>query len=461
MAYYFTEKEIERLRRAMDRAPSILNQRPWKLEPVAGELDRVELYSDPDPLLGRLLPREVVISCGAALYNVRLAIKVIGRQPSVSLLPDLDHDPRLLTTVAAQRTLLAAIEVMPGRASPPSDATQELYEALWLRRTDRWPYEYVPIPPPILVEMETAAAHERGWLRILPWRQRRQALRAVASANRRIRREKQLEEELFNPGKVPPTLNKVPLAAYGPTPAGKQAEKAPPTRPTVWLGGRFERFEKRRRTPPIARRQTQLMGLSTDDDRPLDWLRAGEALQHALLNGTRFSMSALGGRSTPYRQQLYYGPLDPNKLWRRPPPPGGYAVEASFLTQSLDLADLIALQRAGGKPLELADLEAVDPRDAKNKQRRRDSKLRWPWRTYFTEIPQVVMRVGYTPVRGVFVPGSDRPEPATDDLYTVPFPRPASDDSHIRLSPVPEDDYSDTYPFPRHAEEAEEAEEEL
>ena len=44
------------------------------------------------------------------------------------------------------------------------------------------------------------------------------------------------------------------------------------------------------------------MALSTDDDRPLDWLRAGEALQHALLTGTRYSMSAPGGRSAGYRR---------------------------------------------------------------------------------------------------------------------------------------------------------------
>lgn len=405
MSYSFTPQEIDRLDKAMSRAPSIFNQRPWQLVPVAG--DRVELYCDPDEELGRLLPREVVISCGAALYNLRLAIRVAGRRPSVWLLPGLDRDPGLLTMVASRRTLLASVEVMPGRVAPPTAAEQELYEALWLRRTFRAPYRYVPVPPPILVEMETAAAHERGWLRVLPWWKRRQALRAVARANERIRRE------------VPPRLNKVSRASYGPTPAGRQAERAPRTRPAFWRDDEYDRFEDRRRTPPIARRQTQLMGLSTDDDRPLDWLRAGEALQHALLNGTRFSMSALGGRSTPYRQQLYFGPLDPQRLWRRPPTPGGYLVEASFLTQSLELADLIALQRAGRNPLELADLEAVDSSldPESRRQRRTDSRLRWPWRSYQVEIPQVLMRVGYAPAEH----GAEHPRPlAAGSAATAP-----------------------------------------
>src|SRR5579859_6441253 len=105
MAYSFRE-DFERLRKAMDRATSIFNQRPWELRFVAD--DRVELYSHPDERLGKLLPREVVISCGAALYNLRLSIQVAGRKPTVWLLPELDAHSGLLTTVAAKPTRLAS-----------------------------------------------------------------------------------------------------------------------------------------------------------------------------------------------------------------------------------------------------------------------------------------------------------------------------------------------------------------
>jgi hypothetical protein len=131
-----------------------------------------------------------------------------------------------------------------------------------------------------------------------------------------------------------------------------------------------------------------MMSLSTDDDRPLDWLRAGQALQHALLAGTRFSMSVSGGRSTPYRDQLVYGPLDPHRLRPRPPVPAGYAVEASFLTQSLELADL------------------------------RHQVRRSPRRTNYIEVPQLLLRVGYAPVAR---------RPAYGEPYTVPAPRPVGD----------------------------------
>ena len=338
--------------------------------------------------------------------------------------------------MASQRTLLASVEVMPGRASPPTDAEQELYEALWLRRTDRSPHQYVPVPPPILVEMEIAAARERCWLRTLPDHQRRQALRAMAAANKKIAEEKGLAKLLADPASklLRGQTDERSRVSFGPRPEGRRGEKAPPTRPIFWLNTQRP-FEDRLRTPPIARRRTQLMALSTDDDRPLDWLRAGEALQHALLNGTRFSMSTTGGRSTPYRQQLYFAPLDPHRLWRRPPAPAGFAVEASFLTQSLELASLRDVE-----PARLADLGLADEiADLKENQPRKD-RWRWPWHSYYTEIPQIVLRVGYAPVQR----GAER---ADSDAPTHPLPRVEDNGSYV--NPVPRHEYDeDQYPVP-------------
>jgi len=356
---WYLRQYLPQLTEALDRAPSIFNQRPWELELAAD--DRVELYSVPnDALAGAGLLREAVISCGAALYNLRLAIRVAGRQPTVWLLPGLDQDSGLLDAVTGARTLLASVEVMPGRAARPTKAEQELYEALWLRRTDRGPYRYQPVPLPILAEMEIAAAHEHGWLRTLTPAESRRARRAAIRASR------ELGNRLADP------LTAVLGGAYGPTP---EDQREPPTRPDFWLPETVARFERH----PV------MMALSTDDDRPLDWLRAGQALQHALLAGTRFSMSAPGGRSAPYRRPLDYGPLDPHRLRPRPEVPAGYAVEASFLTQSLELAD------------------------------QRQRVRYWPWRTSYTEVPQVVLRVGYAPVaRGPAAGGPHRP----------PVPRP-------------------------------------
>lgn len=359
---YDLTADMPRLHKVVDSAPSIFNQRPWEL--VQAAKDRLDLYSVPVADLGGRLPREVAISCGAALYNVRLALRVAGRTPAVSLLPDLDRDPGLLTTITAAPTRLASVEIMLGRATQPPDAAQELYEALWLRRTDRGPFRYLPVPPPILVEMEVAAAHERGWLRALPNAESRRLRRAAARASGQL-------------GSTFGSLLNVDPAAYGPIPADTDE---PPTRPELWRADEVARFE----------RHPQFMALSTDDDRPLDWLRAGEALQHALLTGTRYSMSALGGRSTGYRSQLQYGPLDPHRLRRRPPVPEGYVVEASYLTQSLEAADLLQQRRS------------------------------WPWRSNYTEVPQVFIRVGYAPAARTPAPGMPTVPPA------IPLPRRAA-----------------------------------
>ena len=362
--------DMARIVEAVQSAPSTFNQRPWDIR-LAGEArDRVDLYADPDPDLGVLLPREVAISCGAALYNLRLAIRVAGRVPSVWLLPGLDQESPLIDHLGAGPVLVASVEVMPGRSAPPPAGIQELYEAMWLRHTYRGPYPVLPVPLALLVEMEDAAASERGWLRTLHPRQVKLMLRDAARAGAWLSGEVPDDDGQADPARAIEEhgsdrlraglgrLNQVPADRYGPRPADTEL---PPTRRDFWAPGKTARFERR----------PQLMSLSTDDDRPLDWLRAGQALQRALLTGTRYSMSLGSGRSDRYRVSFKHELSD----WRpRPRLPAGYGVTASFLTQSLELADL------RGRP------------------------RRWPWRWYYDEVPQMVLRVGFAPVERVPAP---------------------------------------------------------
>lgn len=307
--------DMARIIEAVQSAPSIFGQRAWDAV-LAGEArERVDLYADASRAPG-VLPREVAISCGAALYNLRLAIRVVGREPSVWMLPSLDAESPLIDHLSAGRVLVASVEVMPDRTAPPTAGVQELYEAIWLRHIDSGPYAVLPVPIPLLVEMEEAAAQEHGWLRILHKREAKAILRATT------------------------------------------------------------------RSGELAARVVQLMALSTDDDRPLDWLRAGQALQHALLTGTRYSMSTGSGRSERYRASLKYRVSDYHPL--RPPQrvPPDYGVTASFLDQSLESADRQRLPR------------------------------QWPWRSSYNEVPQVVLRVGFAPVERVPAPPLYRPESA-------------------------------------------------
>jgi hypothetical protein len=116
------------------------------------------------------------------------------------------------------------------------------------------------------------------------------------------------------------------------------------------------------------------MSLSTDDDRPLDWLRAGQGLQRALLTATRYSMSAPFGRSARYNGSPLFGLPVRHFATIRADQLARWGVTASFLTEALELEDLKGEAR------------------------------RWPWRGYYYEVPQVVVRIGYAPKEPVSPP---------------------------------------------------------
>lgn len=323
---FFSPDERKRIGDAVDSAPSIFDERPWFLRIVAD--DRVELHIDYADHDLSLLPREVAISCGAALYNLRLAIRVAGHAVSEWLVPDLGRDS----------TLLASVEITTARTAPPSVAEQELYEAISYRHSGRPPYMLLPVPEPMLVEMEEAARAEDGLLRTVHPKEARRLLKATAQA----------EEE---------------IAAE----ASPEAEASTARRQALEY-----RLNPDHAAPFEGVKNVQLMTLSTDDDRPLDWVRAGRALQHALLTATRFSMSAPYGRSSRYSAPRRFGlPA------RRPPVRASHQVPARYGVITSPLTGLLELEDLTGTP------------------------RRVPWRSFYPEVPQVILRVGYSPVEQV------------------------------------------------------------
>ena len=103
-----------RLIQAAQAAPSILNTQPWFFYIIDDDL--IELRATPIDIKLPATPighkrrerhlkisdrqkREMVISCGAALYSLCLAIRVTGHTTSVHLVPDEEHDPDLLARV--------------------------------------------------------------------------------------------------------------------------------------------------------------------------------------------------------------------------------------------------------------------------------------------------------------------------------------------------------------------------
>jgi nitroreductase len=159
------DRSLFRIVHAAQQAPSVLNTQPWSFWVRAD--DRIELRANtgqaddrhPSRWLTVTDPsaRELAISCGAALFNLRMAIRVTGHDAVTWLLPDPDGDP----------TLLASVEVVTGRVRRPTADEQELYEAIPRRHTYRWPFSPRRVRANVLTALISAAAKERGWLRVL------------------------------------------------------------------------------------------------------------------------------------------------------------------------------------------------------------------------------------------------------------------------------------------------------
>ena len=115
------------------RAPSVHNTQPWVLELPDGERV-VELYERVDRALPRHDPlgRDRLISCGAALEHVRIAVRMLGWEPWVTLVPD-----------PGRRDLVARVHI--DRRVTPSDEDTTAYAAIRERRSHRKPFAPVPV----------------------------------------------------------------------------------------------------------------------------------------------------------------------------------------------------------------------------------------------------------------------------------------------------------------------------
>jgi nitroreductase len=134
------------------RAPSVHNSQPWRFK-VSHYT--IEMYADlrrklrVDPL-----GREMLISCGAAVFGLRLAVRSLGYMPQVELLPD-----------PARLRLLARVRL--GAAAPITAREREMLEALPHRHTHRGSFEPGPLPAGLLAGLQHDALAEGATLAII------------------------------------------------------------------------------------------------------------------------------------------------------------------------------------------------------------------------------------------------------------------------------------------------------
>ena len=118
--------------------------------------------------------RALHLSCGAALFNLRIAIRMLGARPLVWPLPDPDGEP----------TLLASVQLADGRPATPWE--REMFDAIALRHTSRAPFSGRPIPVPVRIGLEQEAGAEFASLRMLTAADAAVVLELAAAADSKL-----------------------------------------------------------------------------------------------------------------------------------------------------------------------------------------------------------------------------------------------------------------------------------
>jgi nitroreductase len=258
-------RTLTRAAMAARRAPSIFNSQPWRWRitddtaELRADRQRQAPAVDPD---GRLL----TLSCGAALHHARVALAGAAATVEVFRLPD-PTDPELM----------AHVRITGAGAVTPAAIREQ--QAIALRRTDRRPFAEVEVPAGALDELRTATEREGAHLHPLR-RDEVMTLAAVASQAAAV--------ELADPAyraELARWTNRPAARGDGvPSSTADSHDKRPapgrdftPGAPVV--GGE-----------PVDRYARYAI-LFTDDDMPLSWLRAGEALSAALLTATMLRLA--------------------------------------------------------------------------------------------------------------------------------------------------------------------------
>jgi hypothetical protein len=259
------------------RAPSVHNTQPWRFRAGDGTID---LYADPRRRLRVDKDgREMLISCGAALFGLRLAVRSLGYLPVVELFPD---PPRL--------RLLARVSL--GEPAPMTAGEGQLLGALPHRHTHRGPFAPGPMPAGLLAALQHDALAEGASLALIDRSLAYQRLADIASAaDRNQRRDAEVQEEIRHWSRDPYDLRRdgVPAAAF-PARASRQPGRLPQRDFDL---GRSLGLLSTEGPPPIA-----TAVLLTSADHRADWLRAGQALQRVLTHAaTRWVFASLHTQS--------------------------------------------------------------------------------------------------------------------------------------------------------------------
>jgi hypothetical protein len=257
-------------------APSVHNTQPWRF---AARRQQISLHADAGRQLQVADPdgREMMISCGAALFTARLALRSLGYLPRTSVVPD-----------PGQPLLVARVSWGPEAAC--TEFEQALFCQVRQRRTHRGGFDLVPLPPGLLASLREGAVRYGAMLRTVADDGRRAALAAAVQAAERAQ---QLDNAYVRE-----------MARWAPAPGSAASDGVPPTSYPARaehtdpdFAGRDFAHGRGWGLPPLStapwpRSAGVAALLTTAHDRPVDWINAGQALQRILLTAGTCGVAA-------------------------------------------------------------------------------------------------------------------------------------------------------------------------
>ena len=257
-------------------APSVHNTQPWWF---SADGPGLSLHADAGRQLRVADPRgrEMLISCGAALFTARLALRSLGYVPQTSVLPD-PGEPFLVARVS-----------WPRRAAA-DEYEQRLYSQVRRRRTHRGGFDHAPIPLDLVTTLQEGAERDGAMIRIVRGAGNRAVLAAaVQTAEQALELDGSYARELASWASPAGSTRRdgVPQTAYS----------AWPEFTLPYFPGRDFTTGHRRgaagTSPSAAPRSAGLACiLTTAGDGLTDWVNAGQALQRALLTGATCGVAA-------------------------------------------------------------------------------------------------------------------------------------------------------------------------
>jgi hypothetical protein len=255
-------------------APSSHNTQPWLFRINDNTL---ELYADKERTLKRIDPqhRELIMSCGAALYTLRLTLRSFGYTEGTVLLPNPKSED------------LLALVTLTGTRQPNKE-DKRLFEEIPNRHTQRSAFRDKPLDTAIVNELELAANLEGAGLYVTRNAStRRLVADLIAEGDKRLWSDPDFRDELATWTHPNHSKNQDGIPGY----ALNISDAASYLTPFI-----IRRFDMGRgqalKDQTLIESSPALAVLHTPEDTPYYWLLAGQALAHILLRASFHSVHA-------------------------------------------------------------------------------------------------------------------------------------------------------------------------